>query len=393
VSDLSVNLPEHGDGSRRDRRPVRARRRVRRGPLLAAAGFVVAIALVIGVLSTFRGSDGDGAPRAVATTVPSGGRSTLLLHHDGTGALAGATLVVVSPSGGGTLLHIPPVTMAEAPALGLAPLRDAAAAGTASALVTVENLLGGTIDVVQRVDPLGWSAAVRPAGSVTVDVPSAVRRGDRVAFPAGEVQVGADAVSDLLALPASTDLQRLVRVQAFWDAWLSAVRKDPALAPPPSVLGVDVRRLARGTVTHVVLPVDPLGGADELYKVDAARLDAQIRRVLPDALPRDARVAVQVLNGTGAPGTVAAALPALVRAGARMAVSGNADRFDHKVTQIVYYDEADAARAQRLRKALGFGQVVRSRARLDAVTLTVVVGPDFAASSGGTSSADEGASP
>jgi hypothetical protein len=146
-------------------------------------------------------------------------------------------------------------------------------------------------------------------------------------------------------------------------------------------------------VSHVVLPVDPLGGGDELYKVDPARLDAQVRRALPAAPPRARRVSVQVLNGTGKPGAIAAALPALVAAGARMAVSGNADRFGYAQTQIAYYDDADAAAAQRLQQALGFGEVVRSRVRIDAVTLTVVVGADFRASSGGTSSVNQGASP
>jgi len=184
----------------------------------------------------------------------------------------------------------------------------------------------------------------------------------------------------------------MVRHQAFWEAWLAAIRADADVAPSGGGFG-DVDVLARGPVTHLVLPVEALGGGDELYKVDVDRLDAVLPRALPGVPPRDSRITVQVLNGTGRPGATASVLPALVEAGARVSLTGNADRFDYAETQVVFYDDASAAAAQRLRDALGVGQVLRSRAGVGAVQVTVVVGGDFGASSMGTSTTTEGAAP
>jgi hypothetical protein len=86
---------------------------------------------------------------------------------------------------------------------------------------------------------------------------------------------------------------------------------------------------------------------------------------------------VQVLNGTGEPGLARDVTVALVPAGAEVVVVDNADRFDYSVTQVVYYDRDEQARAQAVRDALGTGEIVLSRNRLDVVDVTVVVGRDF----------------
>jgi hypothetical protein len=418
----AVALPPAGDGSRRNRRPPSKPARPPKAPKpprgpkapkepreprerqplpLRQVGLVVgAVAVVLGLVllgSALLGGDDD--PSTTPTTVGAltGERTTtLLLVRDGNRSLTGATVLVSAAGGGGVLLYVPPGTMLETPSLGLVPLRDAARDGDELARVTVENLFGVRLDGVASVDPAGLAAAVEPAGTLTVRLPSPVQRRvegrTETVFAAGPASVAPGAVSDLLSLPGGTDIQRMVRHQAFWDAWLAAIRSDEDAVPSGAGFD-DVDVLARGPVTHLVLPVEALGGGDELYKVDNDRLETVLPRAIPGVPSRGSRITVQVLNGTGRPGATASVLPALVSAGARVSLTGNADRFDYAETQVVFYDDASAAAAQRLRDALGVGQVLRSRAGVGAVQVTVVVGSDFGASSVGTTSTTQGATP
>ena len=403
----AVALPPVGDGSRRNRRapskpprpprPSRPRRSlpVRQLAVVIGAALVL-LGLVLAGSAVLSGDDGEVTTPTTAAALTGERTSTLLLIRDDAGTLTAATVVVTAAGGGGVLLYVPPGTMLETPSLGLVPLRDAAVGGDELARVTVENLLGVRFGAVASVDSARWTAAVGPAGTLTVRLPSAVERrtGGRTEtiFSAGPAQIAPGAVADLLSLPGGTDIQRMVRHQAFWDAWLGAIRSDPDAAPSGEGFD-DVDLLSRGPVTHLVLPVEALGGGDELYRVDNDRLDTVLPRALPQAPARSSRTTVQVLNGTGQPGATAAVLPALVGAGARVALTGNADRFDYAETQVVFYDDAAGEAAQRLRDALGVGQVLRGRSGVGAVQITVVVGRDFGASSRGTPSTTEGATP
>jgi len=170
---------------------------------------------------------------------------------------------------------------------------------------------------------------------------------------------------------------------------LLGVRIDQVAGVDPADWSAAVGAFPDGT--KVALPVSPLGGADELFKVDNDRLDAVVARVL-QAPRRASRITVQVLNGTRKPGVAASVVPALVAAGARVSLTGNADA-DYATTQVVYYSDDAADEAARVQRALGVGQVVRSTVGIGAVQVTVVVGADFGASSRGTPSTTEGATP
>jgi hypothetical protein len=393
-----VALPPTGDGSRRARSSSGSRDRGRRAPtpgtgqgrrgrsprlpwFLAGVGVVVVAVLLVAL--TLGGGGGTRQPTPSSTPVGRGGRvSGLLLQRDRSGGLVSATLLVVARSGaGGDVVYIPPATLAETAALGLVPLREGAVDGDALVRTTIENVLGERIGAVATVDPASLAAAVQPAGMLQFD----------------GAAVGPEAVADLLARPGVTDLDRLVRHQAFWTAWLARIRRAGARAAPSSAalgpLAADVRALAAGTVTHHLLPVVSVDGADGLYRIDQAKLPTFLRAVLPDAPAPDHRVAAQVLNGTGVPGTVQALVSPLVQAGARVVLTGNADRFDYTATQIVYFDDAHAVDARRLRDALGVGQVVRGQIRSGVVDITVVVGSDFRSSTRGTTTTSRGANP
>jgi hypothetical protein len=88
-------------------------------------------------------------------------------------------------------------------------------------------------------------------------------------------------------------------------------------------------------------------------------------------------VGVPILAGVRQPGLTVLVAPLLVPVGAEISIAGNADRFTYETTQIVYYDEAFKAAAERFRQALGAGQVVQSSVLNDSNDVTVVIGRDF----------------
>ena len=86
---------------------------------------------------------------------------------------------------------------------------------------------------------------------------------------------------------------------------------------------------------------------------------------------------VRLLDGTGDPEHVIAAAPLVVPADSEIVVVGNADAFD--------YDDhrdplprPDASRpaAERLRDALGAGEVIDDPRQTDAFDVTIVLGTD-----------------
>ena len=400
-----IPLPDAGDGSRRNRakkrRPPRAPRPARSGGDRQSAGQLVAVgvALVLALaaigyvaLGLVTGDD-DSQSGSGTEAEPTGGgaasSSSLVVVTGDDGVVVGITVLAVSSSGsGGSIVHVPPGAMVEVPSFGLASLADAAADGGGDLLRTsIENLLGVTFDAAVALDPAAVARLV-PGDGLDVSIDEAVEEQTGtgrigVVFPAGpQTLAPADVPRFLAALGDGTQLERLVRHQAFWAAYLESLDSSPA-----AVLGADVGRavtaLADGSVRHQVLPVEAVGGttgADELYRVPGDELVALVRRLFPDAIPSTTsgeRIRVQVLNGVGTPGLAQLVSPLLVPAGAQVTLSDNADRFDYAVTQVVYYDDARQADAEAVRAALGVGELVKSLADLDVVDVTVVIGADF----------------
>lgn len=382
---MTVPLPEVGDGSRRRRRRERqrgGRRTVTRAlaiavlvALLGAVGWV-AVDLAQGDGSRVPAATGDpGAPDGVE---PPG----LLVLRDDRGAVIGVTVFAPATT---VIAHIPPGLIVEVPSLGLESLRMADAEGGEALLrQSLENLLGLVFAEVVALDPTGLASLIEPVAPLSVAVDAAVeeRGADgrvEVAVPAGTVVVnGADALPLLAAMGQGTALDRLVRHQAFWSAYLEAAAAAGATPPLRAIAA-----LAGAEARQRVIPVEAVGGDDdgeELYRVVEADLAGFVGRLDPDAPgARGPRIRVQVLNGVGAPGIAQRVQPLLVEAGGRLTLSGNADRFDHEVTQVVYYDDARLDDARAVQAALGVGEVVKSRTGLAVVDVTVVVGADFLA--------------
>jgi polyisoprenyl-teichoic acid--peptidoglycan teichoic acid transferase len=389
----------------RRRRKRRRYRRVRAVAFLLTLVVLVAAIPVLAYLGIRTISDSNqgrviepetdaSAPGFEAVVDPT--PTLLLAHEDADGELAGLTVLALGlDDQGGDVLFIPVGTMVEIPSLGLDRLGVAFDRGGIELVrQSAENLLGISFTDAVRVDPDRWEELVEPVAPLRVVNPDPIEvvdedGGVEVAFPGGTVDVAADEVSDLLSLGSvgETQLARLVRHQAFWEAWLTAVGSAPTDdAVPGEVetgLGRFVRGLADGDVVYETLQVEPVSGSepggDEVYQADRDAVAAQISEIMPFAAAPEGgdRASVRILNGTGEPGLAQAVTSVLVPAGAEITVVGNADNFDYEETQVVFYDQAEEAVAERLRDALGAGEVVFSRVPNDAVDVTVVVGSDF----------------
>ncbi|HEX9970257.1 MAG TPA: LCP family protein, partial [Acidimicrobiales bacterium] len=311
----------------------------------------------------------------------------LLVQRDGSGQAVSLFLLAPAAGGkGGSVVLMPPGAMVEVASLDLQPLGQVLSLGGAGRLqATVQNLLGTPVGGAHVLDDAGLVALVSPAGPLDVDIPERVERVDQrgtveVVFEAGPAKVAPADVPRLLAERGrGTDLGRLARHQAFWTTWLRRLHDARAVPAQPPELRAVLSALAAGEVSVRTLPVDPLGtGADgQLYQVDRLELASLRATLVPgEKAAAGNRPGVQILNGTG---EVQVAQRAADKLGTAVEVklTGNAARFDFAETQVVFYDKADQAMAERVRQALGVGKLVLSRNPLDVVDVTIIVGKDF----------------
>jgi hypothetical protein len=204
----------------------------------------------------------------------------------------------------------------------------------------------------------------------------------RVVFPQGTIQLAAADVAAYLSVQArnESDLARLVRVEAFWEAWLSAVGTAGVTAlplPSDQGLGLFVGTLGSEAVRFEILPVTPESGpGGDVYLPIETEVTEVVGELVP--FPRGApgmRPTVRVLDGTGELDHGVDAAVVLGASGAQVEVIGNATDFGVSSTEITYYDPAMADEAERLREALGVGAVSKSDQK-SAIDIMVVLGAD-----------------
>lgn len=378
---MTISLPDQGDGSRRRRREQvrgvpRPHRQGSRRWLLVLVAVIVGVPALggIGWAVATALDDDDTEPPPSTTTLPASGETGpgLLVVTDDAGDVIGVTIFQPTTD---SIVHVPPGTLVEVASVGLVSLREAATTGGTVLLQhSLENLVGVAFAEAASLSTLDVAAL---APGLTVTVGSAVEARDpsgRVVevVPAGPLAVDETTIGALLgAVGDGTALDRIVRHQAFWTAFLAASVDAPLAA---------IEALGSSTQQRV-LPVEAVAGLDaddELYRVVEDDLAAMVARLFPDA-PRAGgeRIRVRILNGVGAPGLAQNVQPLLLAAGGQMTLSGNADRFDYETTQVVYYDDERRADAEAIRDAIGVGEIVKSLAELDVVDVTVVIGADF----------------
>jgi hypothetical protein len=115
------------------------------------------------------------------------------------------------------------------------------------------------------------------------------------------------------------------------------------------------------------------------YAVDeAARSDLVVTLVpYPRGTANAPRTLVRLLDGTGDPGHVGRVAPQVVASDSSIVVVGNADRFDYETTQIRYHRPEQRTAAERLRRALGAGEVIEDVRPIDSFDVTIVLGTDL----------------
>ncbi|MDG2111771.1 MAG: LCP family protein [Actinomycetota bacterium] len=357
---------------------------------------VVLVASVVGlyVLASDRFDGGgaaadpsvDGLPSAIAA-----GPASLVVQLDEGGAAVAFTLLTLDGEQGGTTVLLPASTMVEIPGFGLDKLsRAVELGGVQLAELSLRNLLSIDLEHVAVLSPDDWTDLGRTLDRVEVDNPARLDAVDvngrvEVLWPRGQVDVEAVDMASFLAGRAigETDLERLVRHQRFWTAYLDARLDIVGVVVDPyhdfeSFL--DEAAVRSSELDYRILPVETLGGPAELYRVDAGGLSDLIAIIAPEqASASTARVRLQLLNGVGTPGLAEPVTALLLPTGAVVQLTGNALEFDHDVTQIVYYRDEHVASALRIRDELGLGEVVKQRDPIDVVDITVVIGRDLAA--------------
>lgn len=389
-------LPATGTGARAMRRratQVRRKRRVVR----SIAGLVLlvsisgSILLVLSVRSPSQNEpDDSGLGSQDELPVGEAAAKALFIHENESGELSSVAVVVLSAEGsGGNVLFVPPHIMVESAGLNLEPLSKSYEVGGVELVASaIQNLLGVGFEHVVFVDRISWTTFVSDFGRLVVENPRDVEIRDEnervsVVYPRGSISIEASEVGAYLEAEGvgETELDRLVRHDAVWKSWLEEISKvDLPIGDVERDLEALLGELAAGEVAWSLLPVESRGVIDNegIYGVLRDQLEELIRNIAPETRGEAARrVGVQILNGTGIPDLASVATDILVPVGARIDLTGNALTFDHDITQIVYYRDEDFAAAQRLRDALGLGEVLKSRNELDAVDITVVLGFDF----------------
>jgi hypothetical protein len=338
-------------------------------------------------------------PRYEANVVPT--PVVLLVETGADNSLQGLTMLSLGANDtGGAIVFIPPATVASRSDGTMDTLSHIYGNGDVAGLEqATANLLKLSFDQAIVMGADQWQQFAAPIAPISLDNPDRVVTTDAkgrttTLFPAGQTSLRADQIANYLYArnPNESDLAHLNRKQAFWTAWLAAIRASSAPNAVPgettSGFGRYLRGLSKGNVDISTLPVKSLtapGAATESFVVDAAAVQKLISQDV--ALPTPAnvgdRVRVRLLSGVGPVGSPNAVASLIVSAGGEVTILGNADRFDYDTTQIIYNGDQFAAGANKIRDALGLGQVSQSPTPNDIEDVTVILGRDATAKFGG----------
>jgi polyisoprenyl-teichoic acid--peptidoglycan teichoic acid transferase len=404
-----------GTGRRSRARQRRRRRTLTRTGLVVTLLAVAAVAVIVVASGLVDRAREIVAPEEEVdlTELAGGAQPTLALvtYEEGAedaGARSIAVLAYDREGGEGTILLVPPSTVADVPGHGSFGVGQAFAFGDAALTgVTLENLLGVRLDEVVAVSSAQWAAVLDRLGGYDIEVPTQlVSRDDggagEVRFEPGPQHLDGSRLAEYLTFqaPDETELDALPRVQRVLAGMLDRLAEEPDLlaevvgegapelaADDPELVRellaeLSQARLEDGVVT-LTLPVSPLGsGREDVYRVDASRLSQLVEDRLAASRPSGEAGAgrdLQILNGNGIPGVGQLVAERLQPGGYRVLLSGNADSFDHETTRIVIHDDGpeQLAVARDIRDRLGVGEIERSGTPQSVVDVTIVVGADF----------------
>ncbi len=332
------------------------------------------------------------APGWEATVDPTPVTALALVNEQG--QLDSVAVLALTGEKNGSVVVLSSSTVMGVPGAGNVPLSIVYATGGVDVLREgLQGILGIGLSDVEVIEPNEWADLVGPAAPLQVANPDPVQGVNAfgqpgVAFPQGSIDLAANQVWSYLSTrnPGETDLNRLVRIEAFWRAWTAKVGTSldqPGIVPGETDSGVGqfVRGLAADQVDASSLPVRevPLGpGQDPVYEPQAAAVRDLVARIAPfPAGPEGTRAHMTVLDGTGMLGHGLSAAALFAANGGQVDKVGNAPEFGVTTTQFIYYDDAVLSRVQRMRDALGVGDIVKSDEINSAADIVVVLGQDY----------------
>lgn len=308
--------------------------------------------------------------------------------------LSGVALLSLTAENSGGIVTLPS-TLAFPSKFGLLPVSTAWVSGGIDGVVesvgAVLNLSFTERLVIRSTD---WPALMAGVGPLSVTLPDPVKNAqDAIVIPKGAVQIRPDQVAALVdsRAPNESDLNRALRQELFWKAWLAQLRSSGAQVPGPidSGLGRFVGSLSRGQLSVSALPVTPIPPVPPFStryvpvpEPAAATVAAYVP--FPEGAP-GSRPRVRVLDGTGALGNGVVAAIQLNAGGGQVDVVGNAKKFGQAVTQVIYFDGVAEETARQMRDAIDIGELVSSTASNSASDVTVILGEDYLAKYGPTS--------
>jgi len=336
--------------------------------------------------------DDPAAPGYEALVQPT---PTLAVLHDLDGGLDAITVLTLPDPdhGGGGVVLVPTRTVDDLPVFGESPLETLYDLGSTPQVQAevVGDVLGVGIDEVVVVDADRWAGLVAPVAPLVVDNPADVEVDGDVLFPEGKVELAAGDVGPFLEARGDdeTDLDRLLRHEQLWRAWLDAVAAAGGADAVPgeleSGLGRFVRGLAAGAVEVATMPVDrpdeeddEEDGGEATYVPDRDGIEALVARLVP--FPRSPRPGererVRVLSGTPDLEAARRLAPDLPPLGLEVVIVGNATSLDNERTTIAYAAPQHEAAARDVRRLLGVGEVLADPRPSDVVDITVTLGAD-----------------
>jgi hypothetical protein len=370
------------------------------GALFALAVLTVPVLSVIGVRTLLDSRDGEVLNPVLDPAMPgyqalvSPSPTLAVLHLDPDGALVGVAVLALAgeDTDGGSVLLIPPRTLASVPQFGdftLEYIQDLN--GTDNTRSLVEFVLGLGLDDVVEVTDSDWAELVEPLGGIVVVNPDGLTSPDgSLVFPAGELTLEPDQVGPFLSIlePTENPLNRVLRQELVWGALLDALQADPSAV---RLAGEQDRGLARflpaiatGTSRLETLPIEPPAtvtapGETSAFVPDAASIAGLIPQLVPfpaGARPGD-RPLVRVLDGSGRQSVIPSAVRHVAVAGGQVVMIGNTDEFGVTDTQVLVADDAFDGFAGSVADALGVGSVQRVDYIDENAEVIVVLGADY----------------
>lgn len=357
-------------------------------PLLGWAGAQIVLDSTDGNLSQ-RVRD-PAAPGYEAVVEPT---PTLLVLHVRDDVPVGAAVLALTGDDAGGAILLSADTVVERDGVRVTVADAYAQGGVEEARSAAEQAIGVQVGGVAEVDDGRWADLLGPVGTLTVQNTDDVVGDGEVLFAAGEVELSPGDVGLDLGerVDGADEVNRLLRYEDFWRAWLTAIGGSGASAPPGEGEGGPgwfVAEVARRDWSVVTLPADPLpipGTPDVLFVPISAEVDDVVAELVPFPVgaPPGSRLRVRILDGTGELDRGLPFAEAVVAGGGEVAVIGNASSFDVATTQIQLTDPAQRDQAEELRASLGVGEIVEAGAS-GGSDVTVVLGRDALAVVGAT---------